>query len=190
MAPEFADLAGTVRVIDVPRATGGLVLRVLLNADQDRAVGFLASPGAGAADAMAERKRGHEPVLPEDHSRWRVRMAESIAAAAEAARFGIKGLYLFGSAKNGTAGPGSDINLLVHFSGTPQMRRDLLAWLEGWSLCLAETNYLRTGVRTSGLLDVHFVADEDLESPSGYATKIGAVTDAARPLPVGEPAPE
>jgi len=189
LAPEFADLAGTVRVIDVPRATAGLVLRVLLNADEDRAVGFLASPGAGAgADAVAERKRAPEPVLPEDHSRWRVRMAECIAAAADAARFGIEGFYLFGSAKNGTARPGSDINLLVHFSGTAQMRSDLLAWLEGWSLCLSETNYLRTGVRTSGLLDVHVVTDEDLESPSGYAAKIGAVTDAARPLPVKNPA--
>jgi pyruvate,water dikinase len=182
LAPEFADLAGTVRVIDVARAAGGLVLRVLLNADQDRAVGFLASPGPGV-DATAEKKRGPEPVLPEDHSRWRVRMAERIAAAADAARFGIKGFYLFGSAKNGTAGPGSDINLLIHFSGTPEMRRDLLAWLEGWSLCLAETNYLRTGVKTSGLLDAHLVTDEDLGSSSGYAAKIGAVTDAARPLP-------
>jgi pyruvate,water dikinase len=184
VAPEFADLAGTVRVIDVPRATGGLVLRVLLNADEDRAVGFLASPGAGG-DAVPERKRGPEPVPTEDHARWRLRMAERVAAAADAARFGIKGFYLFGSTKNGTAGPGSDINLLVHFSGTAQMRRDLTAWLEGWSLCLAEMNYLRTGVRTDGLLDVHFVTDADLESPSGYAAKIGAVTDAARPLAVG-----
>jgi predicted nucleotidyltransferase len=112
-------------------------------------------------------------------------MAERVAAAADAVRFGIKGLYLFGSAKNGTAGPGSDINLLVHLSGTAEMRRDLLAWLEGWSLCLAEMNYLRTGVRRDGLLDVHVVTDEDLESPLGYAAKIGAVTDAARPLAVG-----
>ena len=172
----------------MPRATGGLVLRVLLNADQDHAVGFLASPGAGA-DSIVERKRGPEPAQPEDHSRWRVRMAERIAAAADAARFGIKGFYLFGSAKNGTAGPGSDINLLLHFAGTEPMRRDLLAWLEGWSLSLSETNYLRTGVKTSGLLDVHVVTDEDLESPSGYAAKIGAITDAARPLPVKNPAP-
>jgi hypothetical protein len=46
-------------------------------------------------------------------------------------------------------------------------------------------NYLRTGVTTSGLLDVHVVTDEELESPTGYAAKIGAVTDAARPLTLG-----
>ena len=182
IAPDFADLAETVRVIDVPRATGGRILRILLNADEDHGVGFLANPGPGG-DATPERRRGPELPPLEDHSRWRLRMAERIAAAADVARFGIKGIYLFGSAKNGTAGPGSDINLLVRFSGTPLMLSDLLAWLEGWSLCLSETNYLRTGVKTAGLLDVHVVTDEDLQNPTGYAVKIGAVTDAARPLP-------
>jgi predicted nucleotidyltransferase len=111
-------------------------------------------------------------------------MAERIAAAAGAERFGVRAFYLFGSAKNGTAGPGSDINVLVHFSGTEAMRKDLLSWLEGWSLCLAEANYLRTGVKTEGLLDVHIVTGADLESPTGVAAKIGAVTDAARSLPI------
>ncbi|HSB36760.1 MAG TPA: PEP/pyruvate-binding domain-containing protein, partial [Thermoanaerobaculia bacterium] len=46
-APEFADLAHVVRVIDVPAATNGLVLRVLMDADQDRAVGFLSPPVRG-----------------------------------------------------------------------------------------------------------------------------------------------
>jgi len=47
MLPEFAALAPTLRVIDVPRVTGGLVLRVLLNAEVDRAVAFLCAPRAG-----------------------------------------------------------------------------------------------------------------------------------------------
>jgi len=52
LAPEFADLGGVVRVIDVPRATNGLVLRVVMDADADRAVGFL-SPPAGRPAAQA-----------------------------------------------------------------------------------------------------------------------------------------
>ena len=55
-------------------------------------------------------------------------------------------------------------------------------WLEGWSRALAEMNYLRTGYHTEGLLDVHFVTDEDIARGTSYAAKIGAVTDAARPL--------
>jgi hypothetical protein len=45
--PEAAHLASTVRLVDVPAATDGLVLRVLMNGDQDRAVGLLAPPQPG-----------------------------------------------------------------------------------------------------------------------------------------------
>jgi len=44
LAPEFAELAGVVRVIDLREATGGLVLRVLMNGEIDRAVGLLVEP--------------------------------------------------------------------------------------------------------------------------------------------------
>lgn len=40
LLPEYAHLAGAVRVIDVPRSTGGLVLRVLMNADANQALGM------------------------------------------------------------------------------------------------------------------------------------------------------
>jgi hypothetical protein len=49
---------------------------------------------------------------------------------------------------------------------------------------LAEMNYLRTGYSTDGLLDVHIITDEDVANKTSYAVKIGAVTDAARPLPL------
>lgn len=42
LLPRFAELADVVRVIDVPAATGGRVLRVLMNADTEEAVAFLA----------------------------------------------------------------------------------------------------------------------------------------------------
>ena len=46
LVPELAHLADVVRVIEIPRATGGQVLKVLMNADLDEAVGFLAEPGS------------------------------------------------------------------------------------------------------------------------------------------------
>jgi len=98
----------------------------------------------------------------------------------------VRAVYLMGSTANATAGPGSDIDLLVHFSGSPAQRQELLLWLEGWSLSLAEQNYLRTGYMSDGLLDVHMVTDSDIESQSSFAVKIGAVTDPALPLPLGE----
>jgi hypothetical protein len=43
-------------------------------------------------------------------------------------------------------------------------------------------NYQRTGYKISALLDVHLVTDEDVHSRTSFASKIGAMSDAARPL--------
>ncbi|MFI5180374.1 MAG: PEP/pyruvate-binding domain-containing protein [Thermoanaerobaculia bacterium] len=187
IAAEFADLAETVRVIDVPKATGGLVLRILMNADQDHAVGYLTSPSA--ADSPAARWRSAESSTYEDHSWWRQRMAERIAAEADPVRFGIQGIWLTGSVKNATAGPGSDIDLIIHLADSTGPSEELQSWLKGWSQCLSEMSFLRTGVRTEGILDVHFLTDDDIRRQTSFAVKIGAVTDAARPLPM-RPTPE
>ncbi len=104
----------------------------------------------------------------------------------DAQRFGVKAFYIFGSTKNATAGPESDIDILIHFNGTDTQRKDLMSWLEGWSLSLSEANYLRTGHKTDGLLDIHIVTDEDIQSRTSFATKIGAITDAPRSLPMGK----
>ena len=117
-----------------------------------------------------------------DHSAWRLEMAERLAASLDGPRFGVTAAYLIGSTKRFDAGPGSDIDLLIVFEGTPDERRDLLLWLDGWSLCLAEANALRTGHRTAGLLDVHLVTPDDIARRTSYAVKIGSPTDAARPL--------
>lgn len=43
LAPEYAHLASCLRVIDVRRATGGMVLRILMNADTEEALGMFAA---------------------------------------------------------------------------------------------------------------------------------------------------
>jgi len=182
--PEFASLADTVRVIDVPRSAGGRVLRVLMNADKDEAMGLLALPHVSVEEMRIDQKPAGKGQPLEEHWRWRMQMAEHIAEHLDADRFGVKAMYVFGSAKNATAGPGSDIDLLIHFDGTEAQQEMLEQWLEGWSLCLSEMNYLRTGVRAGKLLDVHIVTDEDIAARNPFAVKIGAVTDAARPLPL------
>ena len=109
-------------------------------------------------------------------------MVERMADALNRERFGVQQFYVFGSTKNGTAGPGSDIDVLVHFRGEDKQRTELDLWLGGWSRCLAEINYLRTGYRSDGLLDVHVVTDGDIARRTSFAVKIDAITDAARPL--------
>jgi hypothetical protein len=114
-------------------------------------------------------------------------MAERVAAQLDGGRFGVRAMYLVGSTKNATCGAGSDIDLLVHYDGSEEHRRALEGWFEGWSLSLAELNFLRTGVKTTGLLDIHYVTDDDIRCQTSYAVKIGAVTDAARPLALKGP---
>jgi len=185
LLPEFAHLAQVLRVIDVPNASRGLVLKVLMNADLDEALGLLSSPEAGVE--TAETGPGQAPAAAADGFwRWRMTMAERVAAALDPERFGVRAFYVFGSVKNASAGPGSDIDVLIHFAGDETQRRDLLNWLEGWSQCLAEMNYMRTGYKAPGLLDVHLVTDDDIAARTSYAAKIDAVTDPARPLAMGK----
>jgi hypothetical protein len=180
LAPEFAGLSDALRVIDVPHATGGRVLHLLMNGDLDEAVGLLGAP-THTGEAHVEPEPASEG-RPDDHWRWRLRMAQRIAALLDPVRFGVKAAYVFGSTKNGTAGAASDIDLLLHVEAEDARRGALAVWLDGWSRALAEMNELRTGYHTEGLLDVHYVTDADIASGSSFAAKIGAVTDAARPL--------
>jgi hypothetical protein len=115
-----------------------------------------------------------------------MQMSEKIAAEIDPDRFGVRALYVIGSTKNASAGPASDIDLLIHFHGTVQQRHDLETWLEAWSLCLGEINYLRTGYTNPDLLDVHIITDDDIARNTSFAAKIGAVTDAALELPLGK----
>ncbi len=178
--PEYAHLADVVHVVDVPSCENGNVLKILMNADISRAIGFFAEPAAVSDKPVV--KVPPTESRSEDFWRWRHRMAEQLALRLKPERFGVQAIYLIGSTANATAGPGSDIDLLVHFDGSPVQKQELLLWLEGWSLSLAEQNYLRTGYMTEGLLDVHMVTDSDIKARTSFAAKIDAITDPALPL--------
>ncbi|MBN2430022.1 MAG: nucleotidyltransferase domain-containing protein [Acidobacteria bacterium] len=184
LLPDHAELAPVVRVIDVPAVTDGQVLRVLMDANHDEAAAFLTSPTTPKEEMLIGRVSEAAPT-PQSHWRWRMHMAQELAARLDPERFGVKDIYVIGSTPNATAGPGSDIDLLIHFAGTSAQKSELKLWLEGWSQSLAQMNYLQTGSRFNDLLDVHFITDEDIRKQTSYAAKIGAVTDAAVKLPLG-----
>ncbi len=184
MLPEFAWLEDTVRVIDIPGSTQGSIMRVLMNAELGEAVAMLVAPES-TVPSPSTTTSITSPKQADDYWKWRLQMAERIASEIDPKRFGVHKIYVFGSTKNASAGPGSDIDLLIHIRGDEKQRRDLAVWLEGWNLCLTEINYLRTGYQCETLLDVHYVTDLDIENRTSYAVKIGAVTDAARELPLG-----
>jgi len=180
LVPEFKYLNDTIAVIDVTEETNGYVLKVLMNAELDEALGIFTIP-TNEEIKVRETKEVVDSHSA-DHWRWRMKMAEKIAAELDGKRFGVKGMYVFGSTKNAVSGPGSDIDIIVHIDKEKCNLTNLNTWFEGWSLCLSEMNYLRTGYKSQGLIDLHIITDDDIKNKSSYAVKIGAVTDAARML--------
>lgn len=179
--PHYYDLEDVIKVIDIPRSNDGKILRILMNAELCESIGYLTLPSAQAVEEKAPviyKESGRN----DEYWRWRHYMAERIAERIDSKKFGVKALYLFGSTNNASSGPGSDIDLLIHFEGTEHQREELENWLVGWSQCLDEMNYLKTGYKSKGLLDVHIVTDEDIAKKTSFALKIGAVTDPATPL--------
>lgn len=119
----------------------------------------------------------------DEHWKWRYKMAEKIADKIDFKRFGVAAVYLIGSTKTAEAGPASDIDIMVHFRGDESQRSELKAWIEGWSLCLAEINYTKTGYsQTEGLIDLHIITDDDISKRDSYASMIGALHNSARLL--------
>jgi hypothetical protein len=120
----------------------------------------------------------------DSHWIWRKNMIDIIAQKADAVRFNIRGIYLIGSTKNATAGPASDIDILVHIGNDRQNINEMKAWFEGWSLCLSEMNYQKTGYKTKGLIDLHILTDEDIQHKTSFGVMIGNHTNGAKPIKV------
>jgi len=178
--PDFIDVADCVKVIDISAETEGKILKIFMNADLDEAIGYVGMPGT-SKDFISSQPEGYD-TGEDNYWYWRMQVCEFLAQNIEAKKLGVEALYVFGSVKNANAGPASDIDLLVHFRGDEMQRKELVAWLDGWSICLDHFNYLKTGYKTGGLLDVHIITDEDIENKTSFAVKINAVTDTPRKL--------
>lgn len=120
------------------------------------------------------------PVNSDIHWKWRYEIVEKIAEKLDLKKFGIKAMYLIGSVKNAIAGPASDIDIILHFDGNDHQKSLIKEWFSGWSFGIDELNFLRTGYRSQGIIDLHIVTDEDIIKKDSFASMIGAVTDGAR----------
>jgi predicted nucleotidyltransferase len=180
LIPELEHLSDVVKVIDIVKASDGKILKILANADKNLAVAMLKNPSK-EIEAEIEKTEFTHNFISEDW-KWRYNFAEKIAKKINPEELGVKAIYLYGSTKNANATSQSDIDLIIHVEDDSEKRKLLEKWLEGWSLALAEMNYLRTGIKKKGLLDVQYITDKDIEEKKSYAVKINAVTDSAQPL--------
>lgn len=113
-----------------------------------------------------------------------MKKVEELAEALDPTIYGIESLYLIGSTKEGTAGPASDIDLLVHFKGTEEQREKLLAWFKTYGKKLEQENKERTGLKTEGLLDVHLITDEDIKRKDSWSTHITSPYMSVKKIPL------
>lgn len=189
LLPQYESLSNVLHVIDLADCHIKKSLSVYMNADLNKAVAFLTKPTTkednqniayATPDKLDWKESGNDKYW-----RWRKYMADQIAKSLDFEAYNVKGIYLFGSTDEETAGIGSDIDLLIHFAGNSEQKRALSDWLNGWSLALAKINYLRTGSDSKhGLLDIHFVTDKDIENQDSFAVKLHSVINPATPLRV------
>jgi predicted nucleotidyltransferase len=159
----FKNFEDVVRVIKISDLIPGGTLSVIMDGEANEALAYFKPP---------------------DHLTWRTQKVEEIAQALDPDLYGIKALYLIGSTKDGSAGPSSDIDLLVHFKGTEEQKDKLMAWLDDWGKKLGQENKERTGYETGGLLDVHIITDEDIKNRSSWATHITSPYQAVKKIPL------
>jgi len=159
-------------------------------------------PSATAASAalshadLAWRDDGLAPPSrqesPEAQSRWRIRVAEHIAASTNPEQWGVVAMYLAsaGAAAADPSAGGPDathngIDLIVHVAGSEQQRRGLGHWLDGWRAALGEADEASGNKAAGPALNIRYVTDADLSSSEDLARAILAPTDGAKLLPLG-----
>ena len=159
-------------------------LIVLMNADLEIAVAYLENISISNLTQDSDIMQTEDNIdLKENQGwKWRHYMAEQISAQINMKELAVKGIYLFGSTNNCTARLNSDIDLLIHFDGTSEQKQKLDVWLNGWSMALSEINFLKTGYKSNGLLDIHYVTDQDIADKNSFAIKINSIYDPALPL--------
>ncbi|UCC20132.1 MAG: nucleotidyltransferase domain-containing protein, partial [Promethearchaeota archaeon] len=159
----FHEYENVVRVIKTNNIYSGDTLSVIMDGEAGEALAYLKSP---------------------DHWTWRMQKVEEIAEKLDSEVYGIESLYLIGSTKEGTAGPASDIDLLVHFKGTEEQKEKLIGWFNNYSKKIDEENKQRTGLKTSGLLDVHIITDEDFRKKDSWSTHITSPYMSVKRIPL------
>jgi predicted nucleotidyltransferase len=149
--PGCKNYEDVVRLIKISDIIPGGTLSVVMDGEANEALAYLKPP---------------------DHQTWRAQKIEEIAQALDPTLYGIQNMYLIGSTKDGSAGPTSDIDLLVHFKGTDEQKDKLMVWFDEWGKKLARENKERTGYETEGLLDVHIITDDDIKKKNSWASHI------------------
>jgi len=165
LLPNYESYKDVIHVCKISDIIAGGSVTIVMDGDAGEALGYLKPP---------------------DHWKWRLNKAEEIAESLDPELYGVKAVYLIGSTKDGNAGPASDIDILVHFSGTEEQLEKLNSFFQRWSKILDEENQERTGIISGGILDVHVITDEDIKNNTSWASHITSSYNTVRKLSLGK----
>ena len=184
--PEFEHISNVLKVINVRENAGGNVARVLLNADLGQAMCLIADSSITQTYTANTEMVNTGDSFYDEPLQWRKRMAESIALKIDSERFGVKAVYLFGTVFNETAGPNSDIDLLIHFEGNEEQKKELNTWFEGWNHCLSQINYNRSGYYIEKFLDITYISERHFKDRKYYVDLMNPANHSAKKLSMSQ----
>jgi hypothetical protein len=173
--PEFQHIQDTVRLIDVQKVTNGQVLRVLMNASEDKAVGLLTDPSS--EEGLKPQITDQGMKSSESLQGWRLQTIESLSVQLRSRKLGVKKLYVLNQSVDKKARPFSDIDIYIHFDGNAEQKKNLNYLLEGWNQCLTEINSQKSGYRVTNFLDVKTFTDFDVENDTVIYQQINSSKD-------------
>jgi hypothetical protein len=161
--PEYESLSEAIKVINVSEASSGLALRILMNADEEKAIAYLADPFI--AESETERLEPVEEATKEAPWSIRSRIADMIAHDFDLKRFSAQSLILIGSTATKTSAVDSSIELLVIADDSIEENRiELLkTWFEGWNLSLRVRMFKRTGYMINNFIEITILKENELE---------------------------
>jgi len=163
--PDYKKYKNVVKIIKTSDIEDGATLSIIMDGEINEALGFIKMP---------------------DHWNWRMHKVQEISEMIDPETYGVEAIYLVGSTKTGEAGPGSDIDIIVHFKGSEEQKDILLNFLEEQGKKISLENKERTGIETDNLLDIHIITDKDIKNNTSWAAHITSPYMSAKKLKLKE----
>ena len=179
-AHEFVDYANIVKLIDVKAETKGLTLKILFNADQDKAIAFLTSE---SGENFTPKSFSKDSKLNENIE-WRKEAIEKIISEMPAKLFGVQDVYLIDNFEEAKKDPNKPISIIVDCEGDQTQKDKLELWLSVWNMALSELYSMKTSIRINKILDYKFYSNKDFDKMSSLAYKIGELDKNAKKMKI------
>jgi hypothetical protein len=95
----------------------------------------------------------------------------------------IKNIYLAGSVKSMTAGPGSDVDLIIHDNGNEECRNRVKTWFSAWSASAKMNPANKKRIENKEeLFELHFISDHNIANNDSFAVMTKSVMNSAKLL--------